>query len=181
VAYLLGDPTAKDKGRLTLNPLKHLDLMGTVVFLVTRMIGWAKPVPVDPSYFKNPKQGMMLVGLAGPAANLVVAGVCSIFFHHLNSISALFSSPLAKMILVPLAVMTHYCILINVGLAFFNIIPIPPLDGSKILYGLLPQNLAFKYSKVEPYGFAIIIFLLMTGIINKTIIPFIRLVVGWLI
>ncbi len=139
VAYRLGDPTAKNAGRLTLNPIKHIDIVGLLVLMITRMIGWAKPVPVDYRYFKNPKKDMMWVSLAGPASNLGLAVVFAVIYKA-------FGGMLMTSYLYPLSLMIQIMIKINVGLAIFNLIPIPPLDGSHILEGLLPPDLAREYS-----------------------------------
>ncbi|WP_456433828.1 site-2 protease family protein [Thermosulfuriphilus sp.] len=174
VAYRLGDPTAKKMGRLTLNPFKHLDLLGALVFFLTQAIGWAKPIPVDPRYFRNPRQGMIWVSLAGPGANLLLAVALAAVLRLGPVIYGLFSAvsaPLAAAILKPLFLMAYLAVQINIGLAVFNLLPVPPLDGSKILYGLLPFNLARRYAYLEPVGFVIILALVFTGIIDKIILP----------
>ncbi len=172
-AYKLGDPTAKMAGRLTLNPLKHLDVLGTIVFFVTRMIGWAKPVPVNPFNFKNPKKDMAWVALAGPAMNILLAALFTLLLKLVLLIPISASSPLVR-VLMPLVLMFKAGIIINVGLAIFNIIPIPPLDGSKILEGLLPTEAALKYAKLERYGFIILILLIFTHAVDIVIFPIIR-------
>ncbi len=130
VAYKLGDPTAKDAGRLTLNPLKHLDLIGVIMMVVLRF-GWAKPVPVNPLYFKNPKKGMMLTALAGPVSNLLTAFVSS-FLLVLFTLLPVYPSWLYTALLL-----TTY---LNIGLAVFNLIPVYPLDGSRILGYFMPNS-----------------------------------------
>ncbi|MBI4688508.1 MAG: site-2 protease family protein, partial [Nitrospirae bacterium] len=150
VADKLGDPTARLSGRLTINPLKHLDPVGTMVFIFTRMIGWAKPVPVNPYNLKNPRRDMMWVSLAGPGANFIIATISALLYKTL-----LVFSVLPEEIYLPLILMLRYCVVLNIGLAVFNLIPVPPLDGSKILMGLLSPRQAIAYSRIEPYGFLI--------------------------
>lgn len=171
VAYRLGDPTAKAAGRLTFNPISHLDLVGTIVLVLTQMIGWAKPVPVDPRYLRNPRKDMLWISLGGPAANLVTAAVLSVVLHslifltggHVGKVGAFFLGPLAQIIFEGIK--------INVLLAIFNIIPVPPLDGAKILEGLLPRKQAYQFSQLEPYGFIILVVLLFSGAVNYVILP----------
>lgn len=131
-ADYLGDPTARLEGRLTLNPLAHLDPLGTLALLIAH-IGWGKPVPVDPYNLSNPKRDNMLISLAGPASNLILALVLSF---------------LGRLLFPQLVLLFAPFIILNVGLAVFNLIPIPPLDGSKILFGLLPGNLASEYENI---------------------------------
>ena len=171
IAYRFGDPTARDQGRLTLNPLKHLDPLGTLAFFIIK-IGWAKPVPVNPNYFKNPRKDMLWVALAGPAVNFVLAvssaiGVKIVWFIATN----IPYSPMAKAILLPLNEVLMASVWINLVLCIFNFLPIPPLDGSKILAGLLPPDMARSYASIERYGFVIIMLLAFTGILSKMIMP----------
>lgn len=168
VAYRLGDPTAARMGRLTLNPLKHLDPLGVLAFFLMK-IGWAKPVPVDPRYFKNPRQDMIWVSLAGPGSNLVMALISAVLAKALVIVSL----GLPYFILMPLMQMLVASIWINIMLAVFNLVPIPPLDGSKILGGLLPRDLAVLYSRLEPYGFIVLLVLFYTGILPRFIMPII--------
>lgn len=169
VAYLFGDDTAKRTGRLSLNPLVHLDPVGTLaLFLVG--FGWAKPVPVVYSNLRNFRVGLICVSLAGCVTNITVATI-SILLLQFKAITA---NPVLTMVLV---VMTK----INIILGAFNLIPIPPLDGSRILYGLLPSKGQSVLAKIEPYGLLIIFALLFTGILNpiimstqNTILAFIR-------
>lgn len=169
-AYLLGDPTAKQAGRLTLNPLKHLDPMGTLALVLTRMIGWAKPVPVNPMYFKNPQRDMMIVALAGPAANMALAVMFAIVVKVIGSLDANGLSPLMLKILVPAMMIANAGVIINLALCFFNLLPIPPLDGSKIIAGFMPREAAFKFMSFR-YGFIIVIVLAMLGLLGKIISP----------
>ncbi len=171
VAYLLGDPTAKLAGRLSFNPIKHLDPIGTLVFLVTRTIGWAKPVPVNPYNLRNPKVDMIWVASAGPLSNLIFAVILSFVRWFMASLS--FGSPFFLRVFTPLYIMVEIGIVVNVGLAIFNLIPIPPLDGSRIVAGVLPRGLYVKYRALERYGIVIILILILSGILDKTIIPLI--------
>lgn len=171
VAYRLGDPTAKDLGRLTLNPLKHLDPLGTLAFFIIK-IGWAKPVPVNPTYFRNPRKDMLWVALAGPAVNLVLAIVSALATKVVWFIAANIPySQLAEAILVPLNQVLIASVWINLVLCIFNFLPIPPLDGSKILAGILPPDMARSYASVERYGFIIILVLAFSGLLSKMIMP----------
>ncbi len=174
VAYRLGDPTAKNAGRLTLNPIKHIDIVGLLVLVITRMIGWAKPVPVDHRYFKNPRKDMMLVSLAGPASNLMLAVAFALAYK-------VFGGMLMTAYLYPLSLMLQIMISINVGLAIFNLIPIPPLDGSHIMEGLLPPEMAREYSKIAPYGFMILLILIFTRVVDFVIFPIIRVIANLLL
>ncbi len=174
VAYLCGDPTAKNEGRLTLNPIKHLDPIGTIVFIVTRMIGWAKPVPINPAYFKNFKRDLFLVSLAGPFMNFILAflaGIILKFIAHLHITNPFFYYK----ILLPFAIIMKLTVQINVALAFFNLLPVPPLDGSKILMTVLPENLNRYYAYLEPFGFIIILILVFTNTLDKILIPIISI------
>ncbi len=181
VAKRLGDPTADRLGRVTLNPLKHIDMVGTVLvpaLLIATAgiaIGWAKPVPVTWENLRHPKRDMALVALAGPASNLLMA----IFWGLVIKITL--SLPVsAQWIVEPLIYMGKFGILINVILMVFNLLPIPPLDGGRIATGLLPGPLAWQLSRLEPYGFFIIIGLLMTGALWFILDP-IRMVVTKLV
>jgi Zn-dependent protease len=167
-AFRLGDPTAKAANRLTLNPLAHIDLMGSVllplILVVTNspvLFGWAKPVPFNPAYFRNPKKGMMIVGAAGPAANLVLAVVAGVVFRLFTP------SGIVGGFLVDVCV-------INVILALFNLIPIPPLDGSRVVAGFLPPDWTRSYLKLERFGFFIIFGLLWTGALGRVIGPLVN-------
>lgn len=173
VASRLGDPTARDAGRLTLNPLKHLDPLGTIAFFFIK-IGWAKPVPVNPSYFKNPRKDMLWVALAGPATNLAVAVASAILTKGIWLLATILPySAAIEAILVPLNAMLIASVWINLVLCIFNFLPIPPLDGSRILMGLLPDRLALSYMRVERFGFILILILAFSGILSKVIVPII--------
>jgi len=173
VAFRFGDPTARNAGRLTLNPLKHLDPLGTIAFFFIKF-GWAKPVPVNPAYFRNPKRDMLWVALAGPITNLGLAVASAVLTRIIWMLAnALPYSPALEAILVPLNSMLIASVWINLVLCIFNFLPIPPLDGSRILVGLLPNDLALSYLKVERFGFLIIIVLAFSGLLSKVILPII--------
>lgn len=187
VAYKLGDPTAKLAGRLTLNPLKHLDPLGLLVFLLTRLIGWAKPVPVNPQKFRSPRKGMMWVALAGPGANFLLATISALCFRAMSYLEPSLSHymiyfirrgsvpPLAGvyMVLIPLYLIFGVGVLVNVALGIFNLLPIPPLDGGRIMTGLLPANMASKYAMIEPYGLIIVVLLILFNLFDYLIVPLI--------
>ncbi len=167
VAWKLGDPTAKNEGRLTMNPIKHIDPIGVIAFFIMK-IGWAKPVPVNPGYFKDPRMGMLIVALAGPLANVGIAIVSALLVKILLLVHGI---PI--FILKPLFGMLVSSVWINVMLAVFNCLPIPPLDGSKVLMGLLPPDAARKYAQFERYGFIVLLVLFYAGLIDKVIMPII--------
>ncbi|SHO48640.1 site-2 protease family protein [Desulfopila aestuarii] len=176
VANRLGDPTAKIAGRLTLNPLKHLDPIGTLAFFFIK-IGWAKPVPVNPQFFVHPKKDMLWVALAGPLTNLTLAVLSAMLAKFVWFLaSVLPATPLVAGVLVPVNGMLIASVWINLLLCIFNFLPIPPLDGSRILVGILPDKLALSYLKFEKYGFILVLILAFSGILSKIILPIISLV-----
>jgi Zn-dependent protease len=160
MAFRLGDPTAKQAGRLTINPIKHLDPFGTLAFIITQRIGWAKPVPVNPFNLSNPRKDMMWIAMAGPLTNLTLALVCGILVRFVGSIPIEPEANVLLSILRPLFLMLKLGVILNCGLAVFNALPIPPLDGSSILMGFLSKRHAEIYSKLEPYGFLLLLFIL---------------------
>jgi Zn-dependent protease len=173
VAFKLGDPTAQTNGRLTLNPLKHLDPIGTIAFFFISF-GWAKPVPVNAYYFKNPRKDMIWVALAGPATNLGIAVISAIIAKSvLLMASILPHTAVTTSLLYPIIEMLVASVWINLVLCIFNFLPIPPLDGSRILAGLLPEHLARSYTSLERYGFIILILLMLTNTISRLIMPII--------
>jgi Zn-dependent protease len=168
VAYRMGDPTAKWQGRLSLNPLKHLDPVGTLMLFIFGF-GWAKPVQVNFNNLHDVRKGLIFVSSAGVAANMILAFL-AVFADHILS-----PTPGS----VP-ATFLHYLAQINIVLAAFNLIPIPPLDGSKILMGFLPERFQYSISRLEPYGFFIIIGLLYFGALNP-FIDFFRWIISSII
>lgn len=170
MAYNLGDPTAKYSGRLTLNPLVHLDPFGTLLLIATFLfggvcIGWAKPVPINPYNFRDYFKDSMLVGLAGPLSNFAMAALAGLFFRF----------NLFVVDIIPLRFFLLIFIQVNIGLGLFNLLPVPPLDGSRILMGILPKDLAWKFNEFEARApmavFIILILLLSTGILSAIILP----------
>ena len=169
VAYKLGDDTAKRAGRLTLNPLKHLDPVGLLMMLVFH-VGWAKPVPVNMFRFKNPKRGMAITALAGPVSNIIIA-IVFLFLYGVGYIPLGFSS-VGNYILTMLE-LTAY---ISLGLAVFNLIPVSPLDGSKVLFSLMSDEKYYKLMRYEKYGSIIMFALVATGALGKPL----SLAIDWL-
>lgn len=163
VSYKLGDPTAKEMGRLTLNPLKHFDPIGAICLLVAG-IGWAKPVPIDPRYYKNLKAGMALSALAGPVSNFIMALLSMIVFKIFEY--AYYGS--GSEVWFYAALVFNYMVVINITLGIFNLIPIPPFDGSRIFLVFLPERWYFAIMKYERYIFAAFFLLLaFTDVVNR--------------
>lgn len=160
-ALALGDPTAKRMGRLTLNPLKHMDLAGFAMMMVAK-VGWAKPVPVDPRYFRNPKAGMAVVAVAGPLSNVLLSAVAAAGY----TASMFYAAYLEIAALEVLANFFSYVFFISAGLAVFNLLPIPPLDGSKVLFAFLPEQWYWKLMHYERYVMILLIALLLTGTLD---------------
>lgn len=176
VAWRFGDPTAKMLGRLTLNPLKHIDIIGTImIFLIG--IGWAKPVPVVSENLRNPKRDMIWVAAAGPITNIILATVSALLLRGLVAIGnpAAPGSPVS-MLSEPVVLMLAFSVYINLLLAIFNMIPVPPLDGGRVLVGLLPYRQAAAWSRIEPYGMIIIIVLVFfTNMFSYVISPVLKI------
>ena len=162
-AYRLGDNTAKRMGRLSLNPLKHVDLMGLIMMALFRF-GWAKPVPVDMRNFKNPKAGMALTALAGPVSNVVLAYAAVVLCNFVVFLADRLGS---TWLLLALAQFFVYVEIISAGLAVFNVFPIPPLDGSKVLFALLSDRAYDRLMRYEKYGMGLLMVLLVTGVIDR--------------
>lgn len=178
VALQFGDQTARWAGRLTLNPIKHLDPIGTMLIIfgmITRapIIGWAKPIPVNPHNLQRPRTDMIWVALAGPGMNLALATMSALALRWFPNPYWWSGSSVASSIAIPLFEMLKVSLWINVGLAIFNLIPIPPLDGARVLSGVLPRRQAMTFSQIEPYGFIILLLLFMSGAIQQVIYPLI--------
>lgn len=187
VAYRLGDPTAKMMGRLTLNPIPHIDIFGTILmpmllYIFTNgqfVLGYAKPVPINPSNFRNPKKDMAISAGAGPIVNLMLATASFIILKYvLLPLSDIGDSDFMGAIFKPLAMIFTASVAINVILATFNMLPIPPLDGGRVLMGFLPYRHAVTLSKIEPYGFFIVILLVATGVSSYIILPVTRFLIS---
>ncbi len=189
-AKRMGDPTAFDLGRVSLNPLAHIDPIGTVVLPLMLVLagapvfGWAKPVPVNPYNLRHPRRDNLVISAAGPAANLLTSITAMVLLLILKftvpGVRAFLQSPALFRAILPqgfyplqgLALILYFAILINIYLAVFNMIPIPPLDGSGILMGVLTDKAAARYDKLRPYGFFIVLVLLYFNVLNIIILPF---------
>lgn len=171
MAWHFGDPTARMLGRLTLNPLKHLDPIGTLMIFFIG-IGWAKPVPVVFENLRNPKKDMIWVAAAGPITNLVLAVLSALLLRGVVALESPAALSPATFIVEPLVLMLAFSVYINLLLSIFNMIPLPPLDGGRVLVGLLPYRQANAWSRLEPYGMLIIIVLIFfTNLFSYVISP----------
>lgn len=174
VAYLLGDDTAKSRGRLTLNPIKHLDPMGLLMMLVFH-VGWAKPVPVNMYRFKNPKRGMALTALAGPFSNVLIT-IVFLFLYGAVYI------PLGRSrVGLYFLQMIRLTAIISLGLGIFNLLPLPPLDGSKVLFSLMSDEHYGKLMRYERYGGIVMLILVATGVLGRPLAAAIDTVYSWLV
>jgi Zn-dependent protease len=181
MANLFGDPTAKNQGRVTLNPIAHIDLVGTIIFpllliaMGAPVFGWAKPVMVNPYNLRNPRRDHMFIAAAGPGSNILASISTIIIFIVLKRLSIItLNNPGI------IALILFYLIIINIFLALFNLIPIPPLDGSGILEGLLKGQALESYQKIKPYGFIILIVIIYAGFLDILARPILNFVIGLL-
>ncbi len=163
-AFALGAPTAKEQNRLSLNPLRHLDVFGTLMLFFVGF-GWAKPVPVDMRYFKNPKLGMALTALAGPMSNFLMAYLSTLLYSW--AVVQVYVGELSGQWTQGLLLFLQLLIQFNIGLGIFNLIPIPPLDGSKVLEGILPDRIYYKILQYERYGMLILVGILWLGWLDE--------------
>ncbi len=179
IAERFGDPTARLLGRLTLNPLKHLDPIGTIAIFIFGF-GWARPVPVNPGNFRRPRRDMIWVALAGPVTNLILALLSALFLRGLGLLdqSSFGNSQFYFQFTTPVKMMLGFSLYINVLLGVFNLIPLPPLDGGRVLTGVLPERQAALVSKLEPFGFVLILFLVFfTDVWSRVLGPIINTLV----
>ena len=179
----LGDPTARLLGRVSLNPLVHIDPIGTVVFPLIAaisgvpLIGWAKPVPVNGRQLSRPRRDYVFVAAAGPASNLALALIAAVALHLVPVTPVTIGEPNVS---APIAALLVQLRQINVLLAVFNMIPIPPLDGGNVLAGLLPLSLAIPFARMRPYGFLLLYLLMYTGVLTMLVVPPFRFITSWL-
>ncbi len=181
VAYRLGDPTAARAGRLTLNPLPHIDPFGTVLLPLLLIVshapflfGWARPVPVNFANLRRPKRDMIFVAIAGPLTNIILAIASAALFRSLLQLKLPADGALTGVlvaVLTPVALMAQSSVVINVVLAVFNLLPILPLDGGRVLTGLLPLRQAVAFSRLEPFGMVIVLMLMATNVLGRVVGP----------
>lgn len=176
-AYWLGDPTAKRSHRLSLNPIHHLDPFGLLMMVVVGF-GWAKPVPVDPRYFKNPKRGMAITALAGPVSNFILAYVSALVYSGLYAVMVVKGETTGLSLALSFF---SVLILLNIGLGIFNLIPFPPLDGSKVLAMFLPDRWYIRWMRLERYGMIILMALLWFGVLDGFLMTARSWVVDWML
>lgn len=177
MAWHFGDPTARMQGRLTLNPLKHLDPIGTLMIFFIG-IGWAKPVPVVVENLHNPRKNMIWVAAAGPITNLILAVLSALLLRGVVALGHPAALSPAAFIIEPLVLMLAFSVYINLLLSIFNMIPVPPLDGGRVLVGLLPFRQASAWSRIEPYGMLIIIVLVFfTNLFSYIVSPLLTIAV----
>ncbi len=181
VASFFGDQTARLSGRLTINPIKHIDPVGTVIlpiltfYLTGYIFGYAKPVPVDPRNMSHPRRDMAFTAIAGPVSNLLMA----VFWASIAKLAYSFGEAGNESWAVPLYYMGSFGVQINVVLAVLNLLPIPPLDGGNVLLNILPRRIAYRFSLIEPYGFIILVLLMISGILTKVMMPMVIGLIIW--
>ena len=181
MADRLGDSTPREMGRLTLNPLSHLDPIGTLVFFITQAFGWARPISINPDNLASPRRDMMWIALAGPLANLLLALFCALLYHLLNSLAGGNMGIGGGWIMVPFQKMVVAGVVVNLSLGLINLIPIPPLDGGRILAGLLPQRPAGYLEKIDSYGAILLLILVLSDSLSFFLFPLLSALTGLLL
>ncbi len=179
----LGDDTPRKMGRLTLNPLAHLDIFGTLVFFVTRAFGWAKPISINPDKLAFPRRDMMRIAMAGPLANFALALLCTLVFHLTGGLAVYHASGNVTGLLIaaPAREMLAAGVEVNIALGMINLIPVPPLDGGRILAGLLPEKPASYLEKIDSYGAIILVILVLSNSLNLFFFPLLSSMTGFLL
>ena len=181
IASFFGDQTARLSGRLTINPIKHIDPVGTVLlpimtfYLTGYIFGYAKPVPVDPRNMRHPRRDMAFTALAGPVSNLLMA----VFWACIAKLAYSLGDNGNEWFTVPLYYMGSFGVQVNVVLAVLNLLPLPPLDGGNVLLNILPRRMAYRFSLIEPYGFIILILLMVSGILTAVMMPIVLGLIIW--
>ncbi|MCD6293271.1 MAG: site-2 protease family protein [Deltaproteobacteria bacterium] len=181
MADRLGDATPRSMGRLTLNPLVHLDPIGTLVFFVTQAFGWARPISINPDNLTSPRRDLMWIALAGPLANLILAIFCALLYHLINSLINVIAGSGGAWLIVPFQQMVVAGVVVNLSLGLINLIPIPPLDGGRILAGLLPQSSAGFLEKIDSYGAILLVILVLSDSLSFFLLPLLSTLTGLLL
>jgi Zn-dependent protease len=180
MADRLGDPTPRSMGRLTLNPFSHLDPIGTLVFFITQAFGWARPISINSENLSSPRRDLMWIALAGPLANLLLALFCALLYHLHNSIVGNVGIE-GAWLMVPFQKMIVAGVVVNLSLGLINLIPIPPLDGGRILAGILPQRSAGYLEKIDSYGAILLLILVLSDSLSFFLFPLLSALTGLLL
>ena len=181
MADRLGDPTPRTMGRLTLNPFYHLDPIGTLVFFITQAFGWARPISINPDNLTSPRRDLMWIALAGPLANLLLALFCALLYHLINSLAGGNMGSGGAWLIVPFQQMVVAGVVVNLSLGLINLIPIPPLDGGRILAGILPQRPAGYLEKIDSYGAILLLILVLSDSLSFFLFPLLSALTGLLL
>ena len=181
MADRLGDPTPRTMGRLTLNPFYHLDPIGTLVFFITQAFGWARPISINPDNLTSPRRDLMWIALAGPLANLLLALFCALLYHLINSLAGANMESGGAWLIVPFQQMVVAGVVVNLSLGLINLIPIPPLDGGRILAGILPQRPAGYLEKIDSYGAILLLILVLSDSLSFFLFPLLSALTGLLL
>ncbi|MCD6430279.1 MAG: site-2 protease family protein [Deltaproteobacteria bacterium] len=181
MADRLGDPTPRTMGRLTLNPFYHLDPIGTLVFFITQAFGWARPISINSDNLTSPRRDLMWIALAGPLANFLLALFCALLYHLINSLTGGNMESGGAWFIVPFQQMIVAGVVINLSLGLINLIPIPPLDGGRILAGILPQRPAGYLEKIDSYGAILLLILVLSDSLSFFLFPLLSALTGLLL